>query len=120
MFFIKLNKWILSLAIIASATAYSGYAYRNVPSTFYKTELVVEKPISETSIYYFSSTNISGSFISDIYKFSFQSFIINYNITTSLQIETSNYNSLRYFDTICCVYLLSCLNQDDYHDIFIG
>ena len=120
MFLIKIHKWIVSLAIIAGVVTFSGYTSSNVPLTYENTELVIEKPISKTSVYYFIASKNSSSLITDGYKFSFQSFIRNYNSTTSLQIKTGNYKALQYFDAICCKELLRCLNQDDYHNIFIG
>lgn len=120
MFLIKKHKCIISLAIIASVVTFSGFTNSNVSVSYDNTELVVEKPISKTSVYYFIALKNSSSLITDGYKFSFLSLIRNYNATTSLQIKTSNYKTLQYFNTICNKKLLSCLNQDDYHDNFIA
>ncbi len=91
MFLNKIHKWIINLAIIAGVVTFSGFINNNVPLTYYHAELVVKKPISKTSVYYFIALKKSSCFITDGYEFSFQSFLRNYNTTSSLHLKTSNY-----------------------------
>lgn len=119
MFLIKTNKWIVSLAILASVVAFSGYTERQVKTICSQTELVVEKPISKSSIFYFSAIkNVSNPM--DYYEFSFQSLLKIHNLKTSLLIKTNNFICLQYMHTFRTKELLKSLKQDDYHDIFIG
>jgi len=120
MLVIRINKWILSLAILASLAAFSGYTESQVKTAYNRTELVVENPISKRSVYYFSSLKNSSNSIIDFYKFSFQSLIRNYNLTIGLQIKTSNFNCLQYISTCRFQELINSLRQDDDYNIFIG
>jgi len=119
MLLIKLNKWIVSLAILAGVVAFSGYSESQVETSCNQTELVVEKPISKSSIFYFNTIkNVSNPM--DYYEFSFLSLLKNHNLKTGLQIKTNNYICLQYMNTFRTKELLNILKQDDYHDIFIG
>jgi hypothetical protein len=120
MFLAKLNKWILSLVLIANVVAFSGYSESQVKADCNQTELVVERPISKTSVYYFSCSKNSGCLKIDSYEFSFQSLIKNYNLVTGLQIKTSNFICLQYLNKFRSNELLNSLKQDDYYNIFIG
>jgi hypothetical protein len=119
MFLIKLNKWVVSLAILAGVLAFSGYTESQVKIACNQTELVVEKPVSKSSIFYFSAIkNVSNPV--DYYEFSFQSLLKDHNLKTGLQIKTNNFICLQYMHTFRSKELLKSLKQDDYHDIFIG
>lgn len=119
MILIKVHKWIVSLAIIAGVVAFSGYTESQVKTVCNQTELVVEKPISKSSIFYLSAIkNVSNPM--DYYEFSFQSLLKNHNLKTGLQIKTNNFICLQYMHTFRTKELLKGLKQDDYNVIFIG
>jgi len=119
MFLIKLNKWIVSLAILAGVVAFSGYSESQVKTDCNQTELVVEKPISKSSVFYFSTINTVSNPM-DYYEFSFQSLLKNHNLKAGLHVKTNNFICLQYLHTFRTKALLNSLKQDDYHDIFIG
>jgi len=119
MFLIKLNKWIVSLAIIAGVVTFSGYSESQVKTVCNQTELVVGTPFSKSSIFYLSTIeNVSNPL--DYYEFSFQSLLINHNLKTGIQIKTNNFICLKYMHTFRTKELLINLKQNDYYDIFIG
>ncbi|MBT8393753.1 MAG: hypothetical protein KJN66_02780 [Bacteroidia bacterium] len=119
MFLIKLNKWIVSLAILAGVVAFSGYGESQIKTASNLTELIIENPISKSSIFYFNTINIVSSPL-DYYEFSFQSLLKNHNLKAGLQVKTNSFICLQYMNTFRTKLLLNSLKKDDYHDIFIG
>ena len=119
MFLNKLNKWILSLAILVGVVAFSGYSEIQVKSASNITVLVIDKPSSKSSIFYFSKIKYISN-LTDYYQFSFQSLLKNHSLKTDLQLKTSNFNCLQYISTFRFQELINSLRQDDYYNIFIG
>jgi len=119
MVLIKLNKWILCLAILAGVLCFSGYTESQIKTAYNQSELVVEKPTSKSSIYYYRTIKtISNSM--DYYEFFFQSLLNHHNLKTDLIINTNNFICLQYLNLHHFKALINNLNRDDYHDIFIG
>ena len=118
MLYFKINKWLFSLALIASIVSFSGYINHTESLVSSPTELIlVKKPVSKTAIYYFGIVN---SNINHSFNFSFKTLLRASNSWVILQLEDIKDKELQYANSIQFKVLKHSVNQDEYHKIFIG
>ena len=118
MLYLKIHKWLFSIALIASIVSFSGYINHTETMVSNSTELLlVKKPVSKTAVYYFGIVN---SDISHSFNFSFKTLLKNYNLKHSLMFKTINERALQYVNHIQFKGFIHFINQDHYHKIFIG
>ncbi len=118
MIFLRLHKWLISLALIMSIVSFSGFNYSSVVSKSNQTELLVaKKPVYKTAIYYFGVANCT---LNQSFNFSFKSFLKSFNALYKVQFEVIKESTLQYANLMQFKELKHSINQDDYHKIFIG
>jgi len=119
---IKIYKWFLGIAIIASVTSFSGYTENTNLVCNENTEWVcLNNPVDHVTNYYFNTVKTQKDLIKELYLFEFNFLLENYNTAVSLQFKTSNYKALQSVENLYFEALINTTgNTDDNHDIFIG
>ncbi len=118
MLYLKIHKWLFSIALIASIVSFSGYINHSETVMSSPIELLIaKKPVSKAVIYYFGIVNPN---IKHSFNFSFKSCLKNYNSIHSLQFKTVNEIALQYVSYVQFKEFIYSVNQDYYLKIFIG
>lgn len=118
---IKLYKWFLGLAIIASVTSFSGYIESTELVFHENTEWVsLDNPVDYVTNYYFNSVKTQKDLIKELYLFEFNSLLKNHNSNVSLQFKTTNYKALQSVEDLYFEVMINTCDTDNDHDIFIG
>ena len=118
---VKIYKWFLGLAIIASITSFSGYTDSSELVSHENTEWVsLNNPVDHVTNYYFNTVKNEKNLIKELYLFEFKFLLEKYNSAVSLQFKTSIFEALQSVKDLYFEALINTRNADDYHDIFIG
>ena len=118
MLFLRIHKWLISLALIVSIASFNGYTGDIVTVNNNQTELfVAKKLVNKAATYSYRTVNFEPN---NSYNFSFNTLLENYNSINGLQFKALKKSALQYVNHINFKSLIHSINQDDYYRIFIG
>ena len=119
MFLLKLNRWILSLAIIAGVVCFSVEVKQTNFHVQETTQLIEKNTNSNWAVYHYSGFNGIDESIFNKVEFNFETFLDKYNTAIVSTFNYYNRSSLNYYQNKKQSLLKSTLKHSEYLDFIV-